>query len=942
MCGGGIYIAAGGVISTEDSANGIDFVDNTAPDGAAVYIEEHIGAVLRNGNVYIENGAFSLPNGSGVKFNELPRENSLPVLHEAINIAPANATIYIGFELVGETQNDEDEIYYPGEGNHLTLMRAENYDGTLIHIRGGGVYYFAGLTIDGGGQNRATTTGNLICIDGEETMCGCGLALGLTLQNNAKSAVYISKGELALLPNSLIRNCSDIMGGGVYAERDSKICLYGGTIQDSTATNGGGIYTSGILVFEPYTEEIFGEGLTTTFTGNAASENGGGIYIAAGGLFTSVPNREDPTITGGVDFIGNSAVNGEGMYMHGTVVVLAKHDGDVYLEEGTVVIGNESGVVINAVSSDNSLPVLNIAAKLADVGATIYVSCELVYDCNAKFLDAKKNLTIMRASGYNGTLIHIRGGEAEFKHFTIDGGGSSLTGITGNLIRVSSSFDEGEGQYYRGELVIDGATLQNNAESAIRVGGDEFYSVTDEVDGEHYVVSPGRVTMNSGTIQNCRSASNGGAVRVESGGFGMYGGIITGCSAVNGGGVYAGYYVDEPEGCFSSSDVGILGGTIEGCHATNNGGAAYVVGSGKIRQEEDEDGYVETLTCKSRMVIMHQESYSNTPCIVGVPNSPNTAINGGGVYVGAYGELDYGMISDEFYGVQYNHATNNGGGIYIANDGLFLNNTYVYNAAALAQYYTIRGNSAEHYGGGLYAESGAELYDHVNTLQSRYVRFEELDTKTDILPIISAKGMNFIDNSAGMEGAGFYLAGGKHVLFNENGEFACEGAYSCDNVANIHIASGDEGDEAIKQFSAAWIEEFFENVVNMVPPEDMPEEEIERYLTNFVIVVGAEFDISGLDLSVLLEGRNLVIVRHPDYNGALFCVKEGTTTLSNFVIDGFNKKSNTRGNLIRVEGGVLNLDGMTLRHNVEAAISVTGGTVNMTDSIIIDCPDATT
>jgi hypothetical protein len=106
--------------------------------------------------------------------------------------------------------------------------------------------------------------------------------------------------------------------------------------------------------------------------------------------------------------------------------------------------------------------------------------------------------------------------------------------------------------------VGDGATLRNSTSSdADGLGGGAILHGPD--------ANGTTVTMKGGTIRNCSSNSDGGAISSYAGGTTVIeGGTIVGCSALGHGGAV---YLRD-----SGSKAEVKGGTIEGCNAAFGGG----------------------------------------------------------------------------------------------------------------------------------------------------------------------------------------------------------------------------------------------------------------------------------------------------------------------------------------------------------------------------------
>ena len=131
--------------------------------------------------------------------------------------------------------------------------------------------------------------------------------------------------------------------------------------------------------------------------------------------------------------------------------------------------------------------------------------------------------------------------------------------------------------YYGGGVYVEAGASFELAGGTIYACGvqsdaDYAYGGGIYADGDSVTMSGGgSVTMTGGAIRNCAvsadySASGGGGVYIYSGAsFTMEGGVISGCSAMSGGGISA-------AGC----TVQITGGRIENCKASGRGGGLSV------------------------------------------------------------------------------------------------------------------------------------------------------------------------------------------------------------------------------------------------------------------------------------------------------------------------------------------------------------------------------
>ena len=175
---------------------------------------------------------------------------------------------------------------------------------------------------------------------------------------------------------------------------------------------------------------------------------------------------------------------------------------------------------------------------------------------------------------------------------------------------------------------------------ALTVGGTELdiFSVDEngnltvkdsgtggKIDGQNkncgFWIYGGVLTLESGTITNCTTDGDGGAVDISDGGkFEMSGGAITNCKASDDSGA-----VDIGNGCTFIMNSG----TISGCRADDDAGAIFIKGNASFVMN---GGTIENCSagfCGGAVKIRNTSSFTMT----GGTISNCTAQQGGGVYV---------------------------------------------------------------------------------------------------------------------------------------------------------------------------------------------------------------------------------------------------------------------------------------------------------------------
>lgn len=204
-----------------------------------------------------------------------------------------------------------------------------------------------------------------------------------------------------------------------------------------------------------------------------------------------------------------------------------------------------------------------------------------------------------------GENIELSGGYIISHTVTLDLNGYTLT-VNGNEWDIFSVYESGN------LTVKDSGT-----------GG--------KIDGQNkncgFSINGGILTLKSGTIINCMTDGDGGAVDISSGDseevygkFVMNGGAITNCKATDDGGA-----VDIGKGCTFIMNSG----TISGCRADDDAGAIFIKGNASFVMN---GGTIENCSagfCGGAVKIRNTSSFTMT----GGTISNCTAQQGGGVYV---------------------------------------------------------------------------------------------------------------------------------------------------------------------------------------------------------------------------------------------------------------------------------------------------------------------
>lgn len=217
--------------------------------------------------------------------------------------------------------------------------------------------------------------------------------------------------------------------------------------------------------------------------------------------------------------------------------------------------------------------------------------------------------------------------------------------------------------------------------------------------------------MSGGSISNSNVVNkeyyhiseNGGAVYMEDGLFTMTGGSIRNCVASNGGAVY----IKRSANAVGDPKFLMLGGSIEGCEAQQHGGAVYLEGglvelsNGAIQRNLASGGngggiYIAAgdFTMSGAAVVSYNAALRRGDANAG---------NGGGIYITSPAKaVD---VTVESGSVENNTCDSNGGGICVDMSASAGDNApkAEVTIGKEQQGPSISGNTADLYGGGLYA-----------------------------------------------------------------------------------------------------------------------------------------------------------------------------------------------------------------------------------------------
>ena len=311
-----------------------------------------------------------------------------------------------------------------------------------------------------------TTGGGVLVKDG-----GKFYMFGGSITDNTASAgggVSVTNGTFTMYSGEITKNTAS-EGGGVYAAGKSTFTMYGGSItgnkaNSGNAKNGGGVYVGG----------------SSTFTMNGGAKISGNWANYGGGVFVKESGKF--TLSGGAKISGNTAqYNGGGVCMNAGV------DGKFTMSGGTIG-GTESG-----------------ETNTAKNGGGVYVGGAGAITMHGGEISGNK------AAEYGGGVNMDAGA---YGKFTMNGGAkianNTATSGGGVFMRVNSTFTMDGGEISGNEATQDGGSMEAAGGGVCVAGGTFTVSGSATVTGNKksggtannvYLYSNKSITI-GGTLDN--------------------------------------------------------------------------------------------------------------------------------------------------------------------------------------------------------------------------------------------------------------------------------------------------------------------------------------------------------------------------------------------------------------------------------------------------------
>ncbi len=610
------------------------------------------------------------------------------------------------------------------------------------HDDGGAVYLsYTNLKMTGTNSqvkvydNTALKNGGAFCIHKGNILMDGGT---LGMEGHPNHAVlgggfYVFQGSVEMYDGLIGFNQASSNGGGGYVDAGGSVFMDGGEIHDNTAINGGGMFVNG-GTFTLYDGHIHGNDATTY--GGGVYMNGGNFYHVSGEVGKSYQNP-------------NTAVNGAGVYMNGGNYSMRggyingnaatadgggiyMNSGDFTLRGGTIGLGlenlhneavNGAGVYMHGGNFRMKAGFVH-GNKATGNGGGVYSSggtCEVT---GGKIGSTASNYN----EAVNGGGIYSAGGTVSIDNDSLavsinynkaTNGGGIYTTTGGSItiektvasrtveIRANKADNNGGGVFAGGNITISGGNILRN-ESKVR-GGGVF------VDG-------GTFNFNSGVIGGTTSEGNcttdnssyGGGIYMNSGTANILGGSISG-NYTDSQGMGGGIFMNGGT-CTLSSGATIGGDNANYANNAKYGGGLYSAGGditvkgGHIDYNTATDGGGIYSNGPDATVLITKEGSALSYML------HNAAVNGGGIYA------NRGTVEFTDGNVNYNYASNGGGGMYVNDEGTL----YLKGNAVLSRNHVPTGKD----GGGVYLR-GTVVVGDASKAQSSILAEDNFAFTTD-------------------------------------------------------------------------------------------------------------------------------------------------------------------------------------------------------------------
>ena len=545
-----------------------------------------------------------------------------------------------------------------GHTESIVWIPITSIDELQESVKLGGYYYLAcdleltsaltleadvAICLNGKILSRADGAGNLIKVEGYElTLTDCsetervghidpatslwtegaytgdGTALAVTLKGgivmggNASygGAIYVKTGSLTAYGINIINNISSTEGGAIYAHT-SNVTLVGVSLVANGSGKGGAIYTT-----DP---DSTGKLLTTkncSFTSNAASGNGGAIYLTGTAVYSD----------NGSTFKNNSAASGGAICAYGVAELSgATFKNNTSTGHGGAIVAAKELNLSSCEFEGNTATTSGTAN-----GGALYISGAFAEIEGCSF---KNNST-----GYRGGAIYVTSTptdtEVVTKSCTFDGNSvsSNIGGaiyLTGSAIYRDGDAGSNNGSTFKNNSAANGGAIGSYGTATLN--GTIFESNVATARGGAIYVAGKTVTVNGATFESNVATTSGGAIYATASTLNVNDSTFEGNSATTSGGAIC---------AETNAILNVVGGTYTGNKVTStatgtytNMGGAIAIGASTTASISGNAIFTSNSGCASGGAVAVYGSGA-TLTVNGATFDGNSAANGGAIYAG--------------------------------------------------------------------------------------------------------------------------------------------------------------------------------------------------------------------------------------------------------------------------------------------------------------------
>jgi len=514
-----------------------------------------------------------------VGLNAIPTESvsvsTWQGLRAAIDAAPVGVPISISITnniqaptiIANATVNHGYPITLP-EGRHITLVSSDTTEG-VANVR----------TLSQANQQRLfiVNPGSSLTLGQNITLCGF-----VTQRLRAAAGVYVrGGGELIMHPGSVIENgtgaAAVLSGSGIDEATQARFTMLGGTIQNTSGPNVGGVYVGVNSKFVMSGNSVLSGNIATSVSRDVATA--GGVFLSSEtsvfelrdaatvshNFSTSIIATSNIGRAGGV-MVSNGAFTMYGGSLIGNYCANSRGAGSIFVHSGSFTM--HGGSITESSAPHGSVRLQgNPSARFAMYGGTIYNN---IGDAIV-LIHGAMTMSDGEISGNTGNGVVVGfGAIVGNATFTMSGGliygHASGSGVdvgcgTFNMTSYSARIENNH-------AVNHGGGISLGLRGTVNISAGVITGNSAPLGGGVYMARWSRAVLNmtGGSISN-NEAITGGGILQQDGTVNITAGEVAGNRANRGGGVY-----------ISSMNVGafsMIGGSIANNIATYNGGGIY-------------------------------------------------------------------------------------------------------------------------------------------------------------------------------------------------------------------------------------------------------------------------------------------------------------------------------------------------------------------------------